>query len=190
LKAKRVAPAALLAAGFVTVGGFALSSPSAFAKSTNGATHVTTHCDPGDAACMLNPALTGPPPPFVTIASNCPSFISTDSWNLNFVSGNSVFHGTDNKNGSWGGGTAEGQAQFVTSDNAVQYAGHLQEWFGGGQNTPDGSTQVGQSENGFTTNFNGSGIAGHLSIHASGHMTFNNNGTMTVNTMKATVTCS
>jgi hypothetical protein len=190
LKGKRLAPAAFLAAGALTVGGFALSSPSAFANSSNGATHVTTHCDPSDPACQLNPALTGPPPPFVTIAPNCPSFISTDSWTLDFVSGNSVSHGTDNKNGSWGGGTAEGQAVFTTSDGTVQYTGHLQEWFGGGQNTPDGSSQVGQGENGFTTNFNGSGVAGKLSIHASGHMTFNNSGRLTANTTNAQVTCS
>jgi hypothetical protein len=172
------------------VGGFALSSPSAFAKSSDSANHITAHCDPGDAACGANPALTGPPPPFVTIPSNCPSFISTDSWTLNFVSGNSVFHSTDNKNGSWDGGTAEGQAVFTTSDGTVQYSGHLQEWFGEGQNTPDGSTQIGQGENGFTTNFIGSGIAGNLSIHASGHTTFNNNGTQTANTTNAKVTCS
>jgi hypothetical protein len=126
----------------------------------------------------------------VTISSNCPSFVSSDAWTLDFVSGNSVFHGTDNKKGSWGGGTAEGQAMFMISDGTVQYTGHLQEWFGGGQNTPDGSIQIGQGENGFTTNFSGSGIAGSISIHASGHVTFNNNGSQTANRTSATVTCS
>ena len=174
----------------MTLGGVALLPSTAFAKTSNSASHVTAHCDPGDAACNLNPALTGPPPPFVTIPSNCPSFISTDSWTLDFVSGNSVFHGTDNKNGSWDGGTAEGQAVFTTSDGTVQYAGHLQQWFGEGQNTPDGSNQIGQGENGFTTNFKGSGTAGHLSIQASGHMTFNNSGTPTANTTNVKVTCS
>jgi hypothetical protein len=182
--------AACLAAGAFTAGSFAVSSSSAFAKSSNGATNGTAHCDPSDPACGANPALTGPPPPFVTIPANCPSFLSTDSWNLNFVGGNSVNHGTSNKNGSWGGGTAEGQAELTTSDGTVQYAGHLQEWFGGGQNTRDGSDQIGQGEDGFTTNFNGSGIAGHLSIHVSGHSTFNNSGTPTANHMNVNVTCS
>jgi hypothetical protein len=189
LKGKRFA-AAVLAAGAFTVGSFALSSSSAFANSSNGATNGTTHCALSDPSCGANPALTGPPPPFVTVASNCPSFVSTDAWSLDFVSGNSVSHGTDNKNGSWGGGTVEGQAVLTTSDGTVQYAGHLQQWFGGGQNTPDGSSQIGQTENGFTTNFNGSGIAGSISIHASGHGTINNNGTTTSNHMTATVTCS
>jgi hypothetical protein len=94
----------------------------------------------------MNPVLTGPPPPFVTIPSDCPSFLSTDSWTLDFVSGNSHFHGTDNKKGSWDGGTAEGQAVLLTSDGTGQYTGHAQQWSGEGQNTPDGSNQIGQGE--------------------------------------------
>ena len=190
MKGKLFVGATCLTSGVLTLGGVALLPTTAFAKTSNSAVHVTTHCDPGDAACNMNPALTGPPPPFVTIPSNCPSFISADSWTLDFVGGNSHFHGTDNKNGSWDGGTAEGQAVFTTSDGTVQYTGHLQEWFGEGQNTPDGSSQIGQGESGFTTNFTGSGIAGNLSIHASGHMTFNDSGTPTANTTNANVTCS
>jgi hypothetical protein len=131
--------------------------------------------------------LPGPPPPSVTIPANCPSFISTDTWSLDFVSGNSVSHGTTNKNGDWGGSTAEGQAVLTTSDGTIQYAGHLQEWGGGGQNSPDGTNQT---ENGFTLNFNGSGIAGNISIHANSHTTTNNSGTTTSNVNSANVTCS
>jgi hypothetical protein len=176
----------------LTVGSFALFAPSAFAKSSNGATNGTTHCDPSDPLCTQNPVLTGPPPPFVTIPSNCPSFLSTDAWSLDFVGGNSVSHGTLNNNGAWGGDTAEGQAELTTSDGTVQYAGHLQEWGGGGQNTPvpPAPTQIGQTEFGFTTNFNGSGIAGNVTIHVNGHSTTNNNGTPTSNHQDVSVTCS
>jgi hypothetical protein len=92
LKGKRFAAAVLAAAAF-TVGSFALSSSSAFAKSSNGATNGTTHCALSDPSCGANPALTGPPPPFVTVASNCPSFVSTDAFH---ASG----HGTINNNGT------------------------------------------------------------------------------------------
>jgi hypothetical protein len=100
------------------------------------------------------------------------------------VSGNSVAHGTSNKNGDWGGGTATGQAALTTSDNTVQYTGHLTEWGGGGNN------KAGQTMGGFTLTFNGTGIAGSLYIHVTGHMTTNNAGTETVNFQNVTVTCS
>jgi hypothetical protein len=173
---------ACLATGALTVGSVGAFASSAFAGSSvqNG----TTHCDPSDPACNQNPVLTGPPPPFVVLPSNCPSFLSTDTWALNFVSGNSVSHGTSNKNGDWGGGTSEGQAALTTSDNTVQYNGHLTEWGGGGNN------KAGQSMGGFTLTFNGTGIAGSLSIHVTGHMTTNNAGTETVNFQNVTATCS
>jgi len=97
-----------------------------------------------------------------------------------------------NKNGAWGGGTAEGQAELRTSDGTLQYAGHLQEWGGGGQNTPvpPAPPQVGQTESGFTTNFHGSGTAGAVSIHVNEHSTTNNNGTPTSNQQSVSVTCS
>jgi hypothetical protein len=164
-----------------------MGSSSAFAKSSNGATNGTTHCDPSNPVCGLNPLLQGPPPPFVTIPSNCPSFLSTDAWNVNFTSGNAVSHGTTNKNGDWGGGTAEGQADLTSSDGIVQYSGHATEWGGGGQNSPTGTNQT---ENGFTLTFNGTGIAGTVSIHADMHSTTNNSGAPTSNHMDATVTCS
>jgi hypothetical protein len=132
----------------------------------------------------FNPAIPGPPPPGTNIPSNCPSFLSTDAWNINFVSGNAVAYGTENKNGDWGGGNAEGTAQFVTSDGTVQYTGQLHVWFGGGNN------KGGQSENGFTANFKGSGIAGTLSINAHQHGTTNNHGIPTANIFGANVSCS
>jgi hypothetical protein len=143
----------------------------------------TGHCNPSDPGCGANPLLTGPAPPFVTVVGNCPDFLFSDSWALNFVNGNAVFHGTENKNGDWGGFTAEGPAVMTSSDGTVQYTGHATEWGGGGNNSR------GQSENGFTLNFNASGPAGTISIHANQHATTNNAGTPTSNTFSATVTC-
>lgn len=192
----------LVGAAVLAVGGWAIASgalvvPTAFASPNNGTTfNGTTHCDPtappdpNNPACGQNPALQGPPPPFVTIPSNCPTFLSTDQWVLNFVGGNSVAHGTLNKNGDWGGGTVTGPAALTTSDGTIQYSGHLTEWFGGGQNSNPGAPPTQQSEFGFTTNFNGSGLAGTLSIHVDGHMTTNNAGTTTANVRNVSVTCS
>lgn len=192
----------LVGAAVLAVGGWAIASgafvvPSAFASPNNGQTfNGTTHCDPtappdpNNFACGQNPALTGPPPAFVTISPDCPSWFFTDTWVLNFVGGHSVSHGTLNKNGDWGGGTVTGPAELTTSDGTVQYAGHLTEWFGGGQNSNPGGDPTQQSEFGFTETFNGSGQAGTISIHADGHNTTNNAGTTTASFMNATVNCS
>jgi hypothetical protein len=151
----------------------------------------TTHCNPGDPACGQNPVLTGQPlPPGVTIPANCPAFLSTDAWTLNFVGGNSVSHGTLNKNGDWGGETAEGPAVLMSSDGTVQYSGHATEWGGGGQNSNPGGDPTQQSEGGFTFHFIGSGPAGNIDIHAHQHSTTNNSGTPTSNVFDVTVTCS
>jgi hypothetical protein len=173
----------ITAAALVT-GSVGLFTANAFAKGSNGATNGTMHCNPSDPACGANPVITGPPPPFVVVPANCPSWFSTDAWNVNLTGGNSVGHGTSNSNGDWGGGTAEGPAVLTTSDGTPQYSGHATEWFGGGNN------KAGQSEQGFTVNFTGTGIAGTISIHANGHMTTNNAGTQTVNFNSATVICS
>ena len=183
LRTKVLVLAGALVAAVVVMAGLGVFSSSAFASATNG----TTHCDPSNAICGLNPVLTGPPPPFVTIPANCPSFLSTDAWSLDFVSGNAVSHGTSNKNGDWGGVTAEGQAVLTTHDGTAQYAGHLTEWGGGGQNSPSGTNQT---EGGFTLTFHGSGVAGNLSIHADSHSTTNNSGTPTANHNSAIVSCS
>jgi hypothetical protein len=183
LRTKVLVLAVCLAATVIVLAGLGAFSSSARASATND----TTHCDPSNAICGLNPVLTGPPPPFVTVPANCPSFFSTDSWSLDFVSGNAVSHGTSNKNGDWGGGAAEGQAVLTTSDGTAQYAGHLTEWGGGGQNSPNGANQT---EGGFTLTFNGSGIAGNLSIHVDVHSTTNNSGTPTANHQNNSVSCS
>jgi hypothetical protein len=184
VRRKTFALAACVAASALTIGTLAAFSSSAFAASPNAATNGTSHCDPSDPACGINPVRQGPLPPFVVVPANCPSFLSADVWTLDFVSGNAVSHGTSNKNGDWGGGTAEGQATLTTSDGVVQYAGHLVEWGGGGNNA------AGQSVNGFTLTFNGSGIAGNLTIHADIHSTTNNSGTPTSGHRNVTVTCS
>ena len=174
------------AAGLVLGGMAAVSPLLSDAAAQNG----TTHCDPSAAACGQNPVLTGPPPPFVNIPSNCPAFLSTDKWTLDFLGGNSVGHGTINKNGDWGGGTAEGPAVLATSDGATQYSGHATVWGGGGQNSNPGGPPTNQSEGGETLHFNGSGPAGSISIHVHFHATTNNAGTPTAQVLDASVTCS
>lgn len=150
----------------------------------------TGHCDPSNPICGFNPILTGPAPPFVTFVGNCPDFLSSDPWAVNFTGGNAVMHGTQNKNGDWGGATATGPAVFTTSDGTVQYTGHATAWFGGGQNSNPGGPPTNQSEQGFTFNFSGTGPAGTISIHANSHQTTNNAGTPTSNVLAATATCS
>ena len=173
-----VAAAALcLAAGVTTA--FAGSS------TING----TSHCDPSDPLCGVNPLLTGPPPPFVAIPANCPAFLSSDAWSLNFVDGNSVSHGTLNKNGDWGGFTATGPAVLTSSDGEVQYTGQATAWGGGGQNSNPGGPPTQQSEDGFTVHFNGSGPLGTLMIHFNRHLTTNNSGTPTSNVINPNVRC-
>ena len=79
---------------------------------------------------------------------------------------------------------------LATSDGTVQYTGHLTQWYGSGQNSNPGGAPTQQSETGFTVNFNGSGPAGSISIHANSHLTTNNAGTQTAQTMTGTVSCS
>ena len=175
--------AALLAAGAVVL---AVGAMTAYAG--NGTINGTTHCNPADPTCGANPILTGPAP--VSLPGNCPAFLSTDTWTLAFVDGNSVSHFTQNKNGDWGGGTAEGTAVLTSSEGTLEYTGHATEWFGGGQNSDPGGDPTQQSEMGFTLHFNGSGPAGTLDIHADGHSTTNNSGTLTNNFMNVNVSCS
>jgi len=138
---------------------------------------------------LINPVVTGPPP--VTLAANCPAFLSSDDWALNFTGGgNAVSYGTENKNGDWGGANAEGPASLSMSTGAVEYSGHLHVWFGGGQNSDPNAPPTNQSEQGFTLSFNGSGIAGNISINANIHGTTNNKGVTTSNVMHIDVTCS
>jgi hypothetical protein len=127
----------------------------------------------------------------VVVPGNCPAFLSTDTWSLDFTGGgNAVSYGTENKNGDWGGGNAEGPASLATSDGTVQYSGHLHVWFGSGQNSDPSAPPTNQSEQGFTLAFNGSGIAGNLKINAHMHSTTNNNGVTTNQILGATVNCS
>jgi hypothetical protein len=198
-----------LMAGALIGGSMGAVVPAAFASpsSSSGTTTMngTTHCDPSSPLCLQGPPGSGAPPfnpvilvnpptnqllpPFVTVAPNCPSFITGGSWTLDFVSGDAVVHGTLNKNGDWGGATAQGQAT-LTSGATVEYSGHLQEWGGGGQNSNPGGQPTNQSVNGFTLNFKGSGIAGSISINANMHTTTNNSGTTTSSVGNGTVTCS
>lgn len=181
------------------MGSLGAAAPMAFGSPSNGNTSTsngTTHCDPSttdpsNPACNQNPVFVGPPK--MTLPANCPPFLSTEHWVLNFTGGTSTSHGTSNKNGAWGGGTSEGPAALITPDGTTQYAGHLTEWGGGGFNSyPPSQTAPppNQAEQGFTLNFNGTGPAGSISIHVDNHQTQNNSGTPTASTNNANVTCS
>ena len=171
--------AALIAVA--TLGAAFAGAGSATAATPNGATHL----DP----TAFNPVITGPAP--VVLPANCPSFLSTDDWTLDFTGGgNAVAYGTVNKNGDWGGGNAEGPAALATSDQAVRYTGHLHVWFGGGQNSDPNGPPTAQSEQGFTLAFNGSGTAGDITINAHIHDTTNAHGTPTSQVLGIDVSCS
>src|SRR5690348_9080598 len=100
-------------AALLTAGALVLTAGVVTAYASSPTTNGTGHCNPADPTCA-GPLLTGPPPSGVSIPSNCPAFLSTDTWAINFVDGNAVFHGTQNKNGDWGGFTATGPAVFTT----------------------------------------------------------------------------
>jgi hypothetical protein len=193
LRGKRFAIAVCLA-GTLTIAGFGMQASHAFASSSNGATNSTIHCDPSNPQCgpfpgaAWNPAITTPLPTYVTIAPNCPSLISSGTWTLDFVSGNAVSHQTSNKNGGWGGASAEGPAVLTaTSDGAVQYSGHLQNRGNSGNNSLTGNNQ---SVNDFTLDFNGSGTVGSISIHVNNHVTTDNSGAVTSLFETGSISCS
>lgn len=170
------------AGALACVGAVGLATSAAFANSA--AQHIS--------AADVN-LLTGPPS--MTLPANCPLFLSSVPWSLDFTNGNGVFYGTANKNGDWGGGNFEGPANLTTSDGTVvvQYSGHAHVWFGGGQNSVSSdptAPPTNQGEQGATLTFNGSGIAGTISIHATMHMTQNNNGQPTANVQNIAVSCS
>jgi hypothetical protein len=119
----------------------------------------------------------GPTPP-----ANCPFSPGSD---LSFVmlSGTMVGHDSQNKNGDWGGDTVQGVAQVTAGDSV--YTGHLTLWGGGGNNI------VGQSEDGFTLAFHGTGSDdGTLDLHVTGHNTVSASGNQVGNVQNGNITCS
>lgn len=129
-------------------------------------------------ASLLNPVISGPAP---FLPADCP--FSNDDLTLNFVDGNAVFYGTQNANGEWGGANASGTAVFA-DDGTPLYQGHLNIWFG------DGNNAGAQTETGFTMDYHGTGPGGSLSIHVNQQNTTNNGGTPTANAMNLKITCS
>ena len=121
----------------------------------------------------------GPSP--VGLPTSC-SFPNDDA-NFVFLSGSYVAHESTNKNGDWGGLTAQGTAEFYEGDTPL-FQGHLTLWEGGGNNAQ------GQNEGGFTLDYHGTGATGTLQIHVDGHMTTNANGTPTANIQHVNVTCA
>lgn len=153
------------AAGLIAAG-ISLGSAPAFAAAQT-----------GSAAGM--PFDLGPDP--AGLPATCP--FSNGDANLVFQSGTVVGHDTSNKNGDWGGMTAQGDAIFYEGTTPL-YEGHLTIWGGGGNNAQA------QTEGGLTLNFNGTGDSGSLQIHVNFHSTTNNQGTPTANVANASVTCS
>lgn len=121
----------------------------------------------------------GPSP--VGLPASCP--FSNGDANFVFLSGTFVQHDSQNNNGDWGGGTAEGIAQFFEGTTPL-YEGHLTIWEGGGNNAQS------QTESGFTLDFIGGGPAGTLRIHLNGQTTTNDHGTQTANIQNIGVSCS
>ena len=117
----------------------------------------------------------GPDP--MGLPSNCP-FPNSDA-NFVFLAGSTVSHDSSNKNGDWGGQTAQGPAAFYEDSTAIA-TGHLTIWGGGGNNAK------GQNEGGLTLNF----TSPSLTIHVNFHGTVNANGTPTANATNVQVTCS
>jgi hypothetical protein len=116
------------------------------------------------------------PNPF-GLPSNCP-FPNGDA-NFLFLGGSTVFHDSSNKNGDWGGQTAQGPATFYEDSTAIA-TGHLTIWGGGGNNSQ------GQNEGGLTLNFTSSAV----SIHVNFHQTVNANGVPTASPANVQVVCS
>ena len=119
------------------------------------------------------------------LPASCP--FPNDDANFVFLSGNGVQHESVNKNGDWGGMTAEGTAIFFENNgktNTPLYEGHLTLWGGGGNNS-----QL-QNEGGQTLDFHGTGPGGSLSIHANFHTTVNAKGSMTSNVLNVNISCS
>lgn len=117
----------------------------------------------------------GPSP--VGLPSNC-QFPNGDA-NFVFLGGSTVSHDSSNKNGDWGGETAQGPATFYEDSTAIA-TGHLTVWGGGGNNSQ------GQNEGGLTLNFTSSGV----SIHVNFHQTVNANGVPTASPGNVQVVCS
>ena len=153
----------LVAAGMAGIIG--LPASAAFAS----AQHINLAGVPFD----LGPSPTG--------VGNC-TFPNADA-NFVFISGNGVSHDTSNKNGDWGGMTAEGTATFY-EDTTPLYQGHLTIWGGGGNNAKA------QTEGGETLDFNGSGSSGTFRLHVNFHETTNASGKSTANVVNVNVTCS
>jgi hypothetical protein len=116
----------------------------------------------------------GPSP--VGLPSTC-QFANGDA-NFLFLGGSTVFHESSNKNGDWGGQTAQGPATFFEDSTAIA-TGHLTIWGGGGNNSQ------GQSAGGLTLNFTSSTV----SIHVNFHQTVNAKGVPTANPANVKVVC-
>ena len=119
----------------------------------------------------------GPSP--VGLPSSC-EFPNADA-NFLFTGGSTVSHDSTNKNGDWGGETAQGPAIFYEDSTEIT-TGHLTIWGGGGNNAK------GQNEGGLTLNF--TSWDGSLTIHVNFHQTVNANGTPTANNGNVQVVCS
>ena len=143
-----IAAAAALAAAVI-------GAPAAYATATTGSAAGMTF-DLG-------------PNPF-GLPGNCP-FPNADA-NFLFLGGSTVSHDSSNKNGDWGGQTAQGPATFYEGSTAIG-TGHLTIWGGGGNNSK------GQNEGGLTLNFTSSSVSIHVNFHGTTSASGNQVGSIT-----------
>jgi hypothetical protein len=157
----------------------ALACIGAVGPSATAAFAGAVHADPS----TLGPIDIGPSP--VGVPANCP-FPNGDS-SFAFTSGHAVLYGTSNKNGDWGGGTAEGPGVFMENGTPL-YQGHLSYWTGGGNNIQ------GQNQGSFTLDFNGTGLSDpsqNVSIHLNAGSATPAHGTIpTSNRVNVNITCA
>lgn len=156
----------------------ALTGPAAAILLANGA--LLAAAMPAEATAQTGPVAgmtfdLGPSP--VGIPDNCP-FSNSDA-NFLFTSGNGVVHDSENKNGGWGGETAQGSAIFYEDSTQIT-TGHLTIWGGGGGNAR------GQNEGGLTLTFTSASVT----IHVNFHQTTSATGTPTANAVNVQVACS
>jgi hypothetical protein len=171
------ASGALAGAGLIGLAGLA----GAQGPNLHGPPSTLTYPTPGGPVPAFPPIS---PPAGALQGSGCPF---DDTALLQFVpgEGNGVIHLTSNNNGDWGGGTGTGPGEITDSTgNTVFYTGQLTEWGGGGNNAK------GQTVNGFTLTFTGSGPDGTITITGNSHQTTNAAGTPTANVNNLVIVCT
>lgn len=201
-RAVRVAATGALVGGLAMVG--TLGS-AAWATTTNHSPTVTQtfHAHGADAFGMdeldLNPNSASPPPPGISLPSNC--WLGQDNGIISTY-GNGIFHDTMNKTGDWFTTTYTGDAavyplvedsngvpafdpntmnDIVDSSGTPLATGHLTQWFGSEDNNKNGVQHA-------TVHFNGTDKDGHP-VSLFGHFQFAINAHGDPTAMSGAITC-